>query len=141
MADELKIVRGEGLWQDKYNRLVDTVEKMGGVVDQLHWITSSDGVVFLNGWKGQLSYVYTQIGDKKIVNVRGAVKGNAPAGKFTDILTIPDNVMPRGRMIQCHWWNNAIQITNNTIGVYSPDVIKESTTNDWNLVFEFTYVC
>ena len=30
MADELKMVRGEGLWQDKYNRLVDTVEKMGG---------------------------------------------------------------------------------------------------------------
>lgn len=30
MADELKMVHGEGLWQDKYNRLVDTVEKIGG---------------------------------------------------------------------------------------------------------------
>lgn len=30
MADELKMVYGEGFWQDKYNRLVDTVEKMGG---------------------------------------------------------------------------------------------------------------
>ena len=30
MVDELKMTHGEGLWQDKYNRLVDTVEKMGG---------------------------------------------------------------------------------------------------------------
>lgn len=30
MADELKMKRGEGLWQDKYNRLVDSVEKVGG---------------------------------------------------------------------------------------------------------------
>lgn len=30
MADELKMKQGEGLWQDKYNRLVDAVEKMGG---------------------------------------------------------------------------------------------------------------
>lgn len=30
MVDELKMTHGEGLWQDKYNRLVDTVEKWEG---------------------------------------------------------------------------------------------------------------
>lgn len=141
MADELKMVHGEGLWQDKYNRLVDTVEEMGGVVDKLSWTESSDGIVFLNGWHGNASYEYVQIGDKKLVSVLGAIKGNAKAAQYTELLTIPDNVKPKDRMIQCQYWNSIIQIMDSKIGVRSDGDIKESTDSTWNLVFEFTYVC
>lgn len=141
MADELKMVHGEGLWQDKYNRLVDTVEKMGGVVDQLRWTTSSDGVVFLNGWHGNVSYEYVQIGDKKLVSLKGAINGNAKGAQYTDLLTIPDNVKPKNRILQYQYWDSIIQIVDSTIGVRSGGDIKESTNGTWNLVFEFTYVC
>lgn len=141
MADELKMVHGEGLWQDKYNRLVDIVEKMGGVVDQLQWTTSSDGVVFLNGWHGNVSYEYVQIGDKKLVSLRGTIKGNAKAAQYTELMTIPDNVKPKNRMLQYQYWNSIVQIMDNKIGVRSGGEIKESTDGTWNLVFEFTYVC
>lgn len=141
MADELKMKRGEGLWQDKYNRLVDTVEKMGGVVDQLRWTTSSDGVVFLNGWHGNVSYEYVQIGDKKLVSLKGAINGNAKGAQYTDLLTIPDNVKPKNRILQYQYWDSIIQIVDSTIGVRSGGDIKESTNGTWNLVFEFTYVC
>lgn len=141
MADELKMVHGEGLWQDKYNRLVDTVEKMGGVVDQLQWTTSSDGVVFLNGWHGNVSYRYVQIGDKKLVSLLGTIKGNAKAAQYTELMTIPDNIKPKNRMLQYQYWDSIVQIMDNTIGVRSGGDIKESTDSTWNLVFEFTYVC
>lgn len=141
MADELKMAHGEGLWQDKYNRLVDTVEKMGGVVDQLRWTTSSDGVVFLNGWHGNVSYEYVQIGDKKLVSVQGAIKGNAKAAQYTELLTIPDNIKPKNRMLQYQYWDSIVQIVDNKIGVRSGGDIKESTDSTWNLVFEFNYVC
>lgn len=141
MADELKMAHGEDLWQDKYNRLVDTVEKMGGVVDQLRWTTSSDGVVFLNGWQGNVSYEYVQIGDKKLVSLRGAIKGNAKAAQYTELMTIPDNIKPKNRMLQYQYWDSIVQIVDNKIGVRSGGDIKESTDSTWNLVFEFNYVC
>ena len=141
MVDELKMTHGEDLWQGKYNRLVDTVEKMGGVVDQLRWTTSSDGVVFLNGWHGNVSYEYVQIGDKKLVSVQGAIKGNAKAAQYTELLTIPDNIKPKNRMLQYQYWDSIVQIVDNKIGVRSGGDIKESTDSTWNLVFEFNYVC
>ena len=141
MVDELKMTHGEDLWQGKYNRLVDTVEKMGGVVDQLHWTTSDDGIVFLNGWQGNVSYEYVQIGDKKLVSVQGAIKGNAKAAQYTELMTIPDNIKPKNRMLQYQYWDSIVQIVDNKIGVRSGGDIKESTDSTWNLVFEFNYVC
>lgn len=137
----VKMKQGEGQWQDKFNRLVDTVQKVGGVTDQLKWTTSDDGIVFLNGWNGDVKYEYVQIGDKKLVSVQGAIKGNAKATQYTELLTIPDNVKPKNRMIQYHYWDSIIQIVDSTIGVRSGGDIKESTNGTWNLVFEFTYVC
>ena len=141
MVDELKMTHGEDLWQGKYNRLVDTVEKMGGVVDQLHWTTSDDGIVFLNGWQGNVSYEYVQIGHKKLVSLRGAIKGNAKAAQYTELMTIPDNIKPKNRMLQYQYWDSIVQIVDNKIGVRSGGDIKESTDSTWNLVFEFNYVC
>ena len=137
----VKMKQGEGQWQDKFNRLVDAVQKVGGVTDQLQWITSSDGVVFLNGWHGNVSYEYVQIGDKKLVSLKGAINGNAKGAQYTDLLTIPDNVKPKNRILQYQYWDSIIQIVDSTIGVRSGGDIKESTNGTWNLVFEFTYVC
>lgn len=137
----VKMKQGEGQWQDKFNRLVDAVQKVGGVTDQLQWITSSDGVVFLNGWHGNVSYEYVQIGDKKLVSLKGAINGNAKGAQYTDLLTIPDNVKPKNRILQYQYWDSIIQIVDSTIGVRSGGDIKESTNGTWNLVFEFNYVC
>ena len=95
----------------------------------------------MNGWNGDVKYEYVQIGDKKLVSVQGAIKGNAKATQYTELLTIPDNVKPKNRMIQYHYWDSIIQIVDSTIGVRSGGDIKESTNGTWNLVFEFTYVC
>jgi hypothetical protein len=137
----VKMKQGEGQWQDKFNRLVDAVQKVGGVTDQLQWITSSDGVVFLNGWHGNVTYSYVQIGDKKLVSLKGTINGNAKAAQYTELLTIPDNVKPKDRMLQYQYWDSIVQIMDNKIGVRSGGDIKESTNGTWNLVFEFTYVC
>lgn len=137
----VKMKQGEGQWQDKFNRLVDAVQKVGGVTDQLQWITSSDGVVFLNGWHGNVNYEYVQIGDKKLVSLIGTIDGNAKAAQYTELLTIPDNIKPKNRMIQYRYWDAIVQIVDNKIGVHSGADIKDSTNGPWNLVFEFTYVC
>lgn len=137
----VKMKQGEGQWQDKFNRLVDTVQKVGGVTDQLQWTTSNDGVVFLNGWHGNVFYSYVQIGDKKLVSLTGTVNGNAKAAQYTELVTLPDNVKPKNRMIQYQYWNSIVQIMDNKIGVRGGEDIKESTNGAWNLVFEFTYVC
>lgn len=137
----LKMAQGEPQWASKYNGLVDTVQKVGGVTDQLKWTTSNDGVVFLNGWHGNVSYEYVQIGDKKLVSLIGTIDGNAKADQYTELLTIPDNIKPKNRMIQYRYWDAIVQIVDNKIGVHSGADIKESTDGPWNLVFEFTYVC
>lgn len=137
----VKMKQGEGQWQDKFNRLVDTVQKVGGVTDQLQWTTSNDGIVFLNGWHGNVSYDYVQIGDRKLVSLKGTINGNAKAAQYTELATIPDNVKPKDRMIQYQYWDSIVQIMDNKIGVRSNGDIKESTNGTWNLVFEFTYVC
>lgn len=137
----VKMKQGEGQWQDKFNRLVDAVQKVGGVTDQLQWTTSNDGVVFLNGWHGNVFYSYVQIGDKKLVSLTGTIDGNAKAAQYTELVTLPDNVKPKNRMIQYRYWDSIVQIVDNKIGVRSGSDIKESTDGTWDLVFEFTYVC
>lgn len=137
----LKMAQGEPQWASKYNGLVDTVQKVGGVTDQLQWTTSNDGVVFLNGWHGNVFYSYVQIGDKKLVSLTGTIDGNAKAAQYTNLLTLPDNVKPKNRMLQYQYWDSIVQIVDRTIGVRSGSDIKESTDGPWNLVFEFTYVC
>lgn len=140
MADNLKMVHGEPSWDAKHNALVDVVEKMG-VVNAFQWTKSDDGIVFSNGWHGNVSYEYVQIGDKKLVSVQGAIKGNAKAAQYIELLTIPDNIKPKNRMIQYQYWDSIVQIIDNKIGVRSGGDIKESTDSTWNLVFEFNYVC
>lgn len=137
----LKMTQGEPQWASKHNGLVDAVQKVGGVTDQLKWTTSNDGVVFLNGWHGNVFYSYVQIGDKKLVSLTGTVNGNAKAAQYTELVTLPDNVKPKNRMIQYQYWNSIVQIMDNKIGVRGSEDIKESTNGAWNLVFEFTYVC
>lgn len=145
MADIQVINHGELQWDAKSNHnfseLNQAVEKMGGVVDKLHWTSSDDGIVFLNGWHGNVSYDYVQIGDRKLVSLKGTINGNAKAAQYTELATIPDNVKPKDRMIQYQYWDSIVQIMDNKIGVRSNGDIKESTNGTWNLVFEFTYVC
>lgn len=144
MADIQVINHGELQWDAKANHnfseLNQTLEKVGGVTDQLKWTTSNDGIVFLNGWHGNVTYSYVQIGDKKLVSLTGTIDGNAKATQYTDLLTLPDNVKPKNRMIQYQYWDSIIQIVDRTIGVRSGSDIKESTNGVWNLVFEFVYV-
>lgn len=94
MADELKMVRGEGLWQDKYNRLVDTVEKMGGVVDGLQWADrTSTGIVLPAGlqYTDQNWYMYAQVGQHKLVHLHLRLK---VTGEIKGHIVIPDVVKP-----------------------------------------------
>ena len=140
MADELKMKQGEGLWQDKYNRLVDAVEKMGGVVDQLHWTKPTDeGVVLLNGFTGWVSYSYLPIGDSKLVFLEGALKGNLKARQYTDILTIPDNIRPDNKMYQYRRWNTIAELVNNKLGAFNDVDQDDMNTSSWNVIFNFTY--
>ncbi|MCW4387059.1 hypothetical protein [Limosilactobacillus oris] len=145
MADIQVINHGELQWDAKANHnfseLNQALEKVGGVTDQLKWTTSNDGVVFLNGWHGNVTYSYVQIGDKKLVSLTGTIDGNAKAAQYTELLTIPDNIKPKNRMIQYRYWDAIVQIVDNKIGVHSGADIKDSTNGPWNLVFEFTYVC
>lgn len=140
MADELKMKRGEDLWQDKYNRLVDTVEKMGGVVNGLQWTKPTDeGIVLTNGFTGWTSYSYLEIGDSKLVFFEGALKGNLKAKQYTDILTIPDNIRPKNKMYQCRRWNTIAEIVDNKLGAFLDSDKDDTNPSSWNVIFNFTY--
>lgn len=105
MADELKMARGEALWQDKYNRLVDTVEKMGGVVDGLQWTEFTDeGIVYQNGFQNiggrgaaGTGYRYLKIGGAKIVELQVSLHLMTDPGQSTNLLTaltVPGDIAP-----------------------------------------------
>lgn len=119
MADELKMVRGEGLWQDKYNRLVDTVEKMGGVVNGLQWteltkdgLVFPSGVEFING-----GYAYAKLGNRKmvllsvLVRITSDIKGIA----FPGVVTLPDMIAPKSTLINWAGGLTEFQIQGNSV--------------------------
>lgn len=75
----VKMKQGEGQWQDKFNRLVDAVQKVGGVTDQLQWTKfSKDGIV--TGDLLQLlpssGYSYLQVGSCKIIRLHLDLKAS-----------------------------------------------------------------
>lgn len=108
MAEDLKMVRGEGLWQDKYNRLVDTVEKMGGVVDGLQWSDRTDtGIVLPAGlaFDDQHWYTYAKIGNGTICHLHMGLK---VTGDIQGTITLPDLAKPwapiQGLANDHTWW-------------------------------------
>lgn len=100
MADELKMVHGEGLWQDKYNRLVDTVEKMGGVVDTLRWSDGSqEGIVVTDNrvtLNKESQYSYLDIGGKRLVYLHVVLNVNQDMSNVNAnmLFTIPTEIAP-----------------------------------------------
>lgn len=140
MSDELKMKQGEGLWQDKYNRLVDAVEKMGGVVDQLHWTKPTDeGIVLMNGFTGWVNYSYLQLGDSKLVFFEGALKGNLKAKQYTDVLTVPDNIRPKNKIYQDRRWNMIADFVDNKLGAFNDSDTDDINPSSSNLIFHFMY--
>lgn len=108
MADELKMAHGEGLWQDKYNRLVDAVEKMGGVVDGLQWSDRTDtGIVLPAGLKfdDQHWYTYAKIGNRTICHLHMGLK---VTGDIQGTITLPNPAKPwapiQGLANDHTWW-------------------------------------
>ncbi|WP_191363492.1 hypothetical protein [Limosilactobacillus oris] len=105
MADELKMVRGEGLWQNKHNALVDVVEKMGGVVDDLQWTKQTkDGLVFPSGVEYvEGGYSYIPLGNCKLVFLSVAVKVTSDVKElaFSNLITLPDEIASNSPWI--HW--------------------------------------
>lgn len=136
----VKMKQGEGQWQDKFNRLVDTVQKVGGVTDQLQWTKPTDeGIVLTNGFTGWVTYSYLQIGDNKLVWIEGALKGSLKSRQVTDVLTIPDNVGPKDKIYQERRWNVMSQIVGNNLQAYNDADGDDMNPSSWNVIFHFMY--
>lgn len=102
----LKMAQGEPQWASKYNGLVDTVQKVGGVTDQLQWTESSkDGIV--TGDLLQLlpssGYSYLQVGSRKIVRLHLDLKASKDyTGSYIgDEVTLPDVI---AELASCTAW-------------------------------------
>lgn len=138
MPELQTLAHGEQNWDSKVNAAIDYLNKTGEKVDNLKWTESTDeGIVLLNGFTGWVNYSYLQIGDKKLVNLNGALKGKLEKGKNVDVLTIPDIVRPKNAMIQRTYWKNVITIIDNKIVAYSPD--DDTNPSFWNVIFNFMY--
>lgn len=136
----VKMKQGEGQWQDKFNRLVDTVQKVGGVTDQLQWTKPTDeGIVLTNGFTGWVNYSYLQIGDNKLVWIEGALKGSLKSRQVTDVLTIPDNVGPKDKIYQERRWNVMSQIVGNNLQAYNDADGDDMNPSSSNVIFHFMY--
>ena len=133
MADELKMVHGEVLWQDKYNRLVDTVEKMEGVVDDLQWTKQTkDGLVFPSGVEYvDGGYSYIQLGNRKLVFLSVAVKVTSDVKElaFSNLITLPDEIASNSQWI--HWLGGLteFQLLRNEIMIGDTN---GNATRQWN---------
>ena len=133
MADELKMVRGEGLWQDKYNRLVDTVEKVGEVTDQLQWTKQTkDGLVFPSGveYVGG-GYSYIQLGSNKLVFLSVAVKITRDVKEiaFSNVITLPDEIVSGSRWVK--WLGGLTEFQMQGNGIIIGDTTG-NTNRQWN---------
>ena len=133
MADELKMVRGEGLWQGKYNRLVDTVEKMEGVVDDLQWTKQTkDGLVFPSGVEYvDGGYSYIQLGNRKLVFLSVAVKVTSDVKElaFSNVVTLPDEIVSGSRWI--NWLGGLTEFQLQGNGIMIGDT-NGNATRQWN---------
>ena len=86
----VKMKQGEGQWQDKFNRLVDAVQKVGGVTDQLQWTDrTSTGIVLPAGlqYTDQNWYMYAQVGNHKLVHLHLSLK---VTGEIKGDIVLPD---------------------------------------------------
>lgn len=138
MPELQTLAHGEQNWDSKVNAAIDYLNKMGGKVENLGWTHDSDeGIVLLNGFTGWVNYSYLQIGDKKLVILHGALKGNLEKGKSVDVLTIPDIVRPKNGMLQRTYWGHTITIMDNKIVAFSPD--DDTNPSFWNVIFNFMY--
>lgn len=108
MAENLKMAHGEQNWDAKYNRLVDTVEKMGGVVDDLQWSERTDlGIVLPAGlaFDDQHWYTYAKIGNRTVCHLHMGLK---VTGKVQGAITLPKPAKPwapiQGMANDHTWW-------------------------------------
>ena len=133
MADELKMVHGEGLWQDKYNRLVDTVEKMEGVVDDLQWTQQTkDGLVFPSGVEYvDGGYSYIQLGDHKLVFLSVEIKVTIDVKEisFSNVITLPDEIVSGSRWV--NWLGGLTEFKIQGNGISIGDTTG-NTNRQWN---------
>lgn len=133
MADELKMVHGEGLWQDKYNRLVDTVEKMEGVVDDLQWTKQTkDSLVFPSGVEYvDGGYSYIQLGNHKLVFLSVEVKVTIDVKElsFSNVVTLPDEIVSGSRWLNWLGGLTEFQMQGNRIEIGDT---TGNTNRQWN---------
>lgn len=107
MAELQTIAHGEGLWDKKANSnfalLNNALEKMGGVVDQLHWTDyTTKGIV--TGSLLQLldssGYTIVQIGNRKIIRLHLDLKATVDhTGYIGGEVTLPDEIAPGQPML------------------------------------------
>lgn len=144
MADIQVINHGELQWDAKANHnfseLNQDLEKVGGVVDQLHWTKPTDeGIVLTNGFTGWVYYSYLPIGDNKLVWFEGALKGSLKGRQVTDVLMIPDNVGPKDKIYQERRWNVISQIVGNKLQAYNDADGDDMNPSSSNVIFHFMY--
>lgn len=139
MTQDLALIsRGEPQWDNKVNAAITRLNEVVGVTNQLQWTKgSSEGIVFLNGWQGQVSYSYSESGGEKLVDLQVAIKGNAKAAQYTEALALPDIIVPTNRMIQKHYWNIIAEIMDNKLGIRSDVDLQPG--KDWSVVTDFIY--
>lgn len=105
MAEDLTISHGEPQWDVKYNNLVNTVEAMGGVINNLQWSNFTDeGVVYENGFykanqggQGATGYRYSKIGGLKLVEFQVSLRLSTDPGESVNTVTalqLPQYVYP-----------------------------------------------
>lgn len=138
MPELQTLAHGEQNWDSKVNAAIDYLNKTGEKVDNLKWTESTDeGIVLLNGFTGWISYSYLPVGDKKLVVLKGALKGNIEKGKSIEVLTIPDIIRPKDAIYQCTHWDKTYQITDNKLVAFAPNGDVNPTF--WNVIFKFVY--
>lgn len=134
MADELKMARGEDLWQDKFNRLVDIAQNNKEVINNLKWVKSDEGIALLNGYTGWASYQYITIAGTTLVNVRAHLSGPGQQGKVVDLFTVPDSLSFKNGMETKSWWGTSYTLVNNKVSALTNSNDKQ------DLVINLFYV-
>ena len=142
VEENLLISHGEPQWDVKYNKLVNAVEKMGGLVKDLQWTEwTKEGLGALNGVQiTDGGYNYLDVGGVKLVLLSISIKITGDVKTSSVVVSLPDVITPRSMYMGSLGGQNQFQISGNKITIFDAAGSTERQLNGNDFVLTKLYI-
>lgn len=134
--EQYKMDHQEPNWDKKHNALIDALNSDWGGVNLQLLDKQTEGILFVNGAKGDGWYRYVQLKNGKLVELRIKVTNIAiEAWHPTEVVKVPDIIKQDDSNLPSQAGVNWLNFVSNTVSVNS----TQSLSADQSVEGHFTY--